>query len=295
MEKFRQKITTAPQEWKVSLSDIVKKYPELNDIPEKVINYSEDEIRFLDEDREKCIDCKKEGKELEECYYKEFNYYGEYLNTTTGKCKKQLHYYRLKKINRLLGDSRVGKRFLNRRFETFEINKSNKTAYNNCKKYSSEFDKTKSNGLILFGSYGTGKTHLAVAILHELIERDINGLFVTVPELLNEIRKDFNVDKESKKSELLESIKTAEFLILDDLGAEKTSDWVREQLFMIINARYENMLPTIITTNIKLLPANDKDIDNLESKVGARTVSRIIEMCNGIMLNGDDYRKNKLK
>jgi len=147
----------------------------------------------------------------------------------------------------------------------------------------------------LFGSYGTGKTHLAVAILHELIERDINGLFVTVPELLNEIRKDFNVDKESKKSELLESIKTAEFLILDDLGAEKTSDWVREQLFMIINARYENMLPTIITTNIKLLPANDKDIDNLESKVGARTVSRIIEMCNGIMLNGDDYRKNKLK
>lgn len=270
-----------------SLADIVAKYPELAEVYEEEILNSEHLIRMLDISREGCSSCNKEGSALEDCRYSIFDYDQVRLSIRAQMCDKQKYYYRLKKINSLLGTSRVGNRFKNRTFEAFNINSKNQNAYQKCKDYAAGFPHKDGQGLILIGDYGTGKTHLAVAVLHELLRKDVAGLFATVPELLEEIRKTFNGDKGNEKSDLLHLIKTAEFLILDDLGAEKASDWVREQLFMIINARYEDMLPTVITSNML--------IDELEKQIGARTVSRIIEMCDGIMLDGDDYRKNKLK
>lgn len=270
-----------------SLADIVAKYPELKEVYEEEILNSEHLIRMLDISRNECSCCNKDGPALEECRYQTFDYDQVRLSIRSCMCDKQKYHYRLKKINSLLGNSRIGDRFKSRTFETFVTNDANKNAYQKCKNYADKFPHDDGQGLILIGGYGTGKTHLAVAILHELLRKDVAALFATVPELLEEIRKTFGGDKGSAKSNLLHSIKTAKFLILDDLGAEKATDWVREQLFMIINARYEDMLPTIITSNLL--------IDELEKQIGARTVSRIIEMCEGVIFDGDDYRKNKLK
>lgn len=274
------------------MHDIVKKYPELIEVPESEILNREDIIRSLDSTREQCANCNKEGNELEDCNFPVFDYYFGVLRVLPSACNKQRYHYQLKQIERLLSTSRIGGRFMNRTFETFKVNDCNKSAYQKCKDYADNFPHKDGQGLILIGDYGTGKTHLAVAILHQLLQKGISGLFATVPELLEEIRKSFNGDKGNTKSDLLDSIKNAEFIILDDLGAEKASDWVREQLFMIINARYEDMLPIIITSNL-MIDADGKG--ELEDKVGARTVSRIIEMCNGVLFNGEDYRKKKLK
>jgi DNA replication protein DnaC len=84
---------------------------------------------------------------------------------------------------------------------------------------------------------------------------------------------------------LINKAETAPILILDDLGAEKISDWVREQLYIIINRRYENMLPTIVTTNCTTA--------ELVERLGERTVSRLIEMTDAYKITTDDYRLKK--
>jgi DNA replication protein DnaC len=72
-------------------------------------------------------------------------------------------------------------------------------------------------------------------------------------------------------------------LVLDDLGSERVTDWVREQIFLIINSRYEEMLPTVVTTNDTL--------EELEKHVGQRIISRLMETCQGLILDGEDFRK----
>ena len=246
----------------------------------------ESEIRELHEKRQQCKTCKKIDDEVEQCWYPIFEYKTmEVLRVLSDRCEKQKYHYRLKRIEELFGTSGIGKRFQNRRFETFKITDKNKPAYEKCKKYCENFPYEDGHGLLIIGDYGTGKTHLAVSILHSILEKDVSSLFVLVPELLMKIRSSF--DDKTDSNQLIRKIKKVSFLVFDDLGAEKTTDWVREQLFMIINSRYEDMLPTVITSNLPL--------KELEDKIGPRTVSRLIEMCEGVMLGGEDYRKQKLR
>jgi hypothetical protein len=126
-------------------------------------------------------------------------------------------------------------------------------------------------------------THLAVAVMTELIKRKrVPSLFVTVPELLDNLRGAYN-DPGRDIDEWMDAVKNADLLVLDDLGAEKPNPWVRERLFVIVNHRYRESLPTIFTSNI-----GPKD---LAEQLGERTASRIIEMCDWIALEGEDYRE----
>ncbi len=130
-------------------------------------------------------------------------------------------------------------------------------------------------------------THLAVAVMHELIQRKrVPSLFVTVPELLDNIREAYNVPGRNI-DEWMDAVRNAEFLLLDDLGAERASEWVRERIFVIVNHRYREELPTLFTSNV-----GPKD---LAAQLGERTASRIIEMCDWISLEGDDYREMEAK
>lgn len=264
--------------------EIVRQYPELKEVPLTEITKQEPEIRLLHEKRQECISCKKTGVALDECLYPLFDYSLCMLTVTFCKCKKRIYSDNLRQIERAIKSTKISEKFQNRRFETFAVNAKNKLAYEKCKKYCENFSEKSGQGLILIGGYGTGKTHLAVAILHELLEKSVSGLFITVPELLAEIRKSF--DNKSDSGQLLNKLKTVQFLILDDLGAEKPTEWVKEQIFVIINSRYENMKSTVITSNCV--------ITELENRIGPRTVSRIIEMCDGVLLDGEDYRKKKL-
>jgi DNA replication protein DnaC len=121
------------------------------------------------------------------------------------------------------------------------------------------------------------------AIIHKLAEYHKAAFFVVVPDLLKEIRQGFGQGGYS--SELIKKVEIAPILILDDLGAEKSSEWVREQLYVIINQRYINMLPTLVTTNCTT--------EELMERLGERTVSRLIEMTDSYKITADDYRLKK--
>jgi DNA replication protein DnaC len=138
-------------------------------------------------------------------------------------------------------------------------------------------------GLYFCGGVGTGKTHLAVAVMNELMQRKrVPSLFVTVPEFLDNLREAYMIPGRDL-DEWMEAVKNADLLVLDDLGAEKPNPWVRERLFVVVNHRYREALPTLFTSNI-----GPRD---LATQLGERTASRIIAMCDWISLEGEDYRE----
>lgn len=105
--------------------------------------------------------------------------------------------------------------------------------------------------LVLQGAYGCGKTHLAAAIANEAVARGVPTLFLTVPDLLDVLRFAFDT-QDVRFEERFEQIRSADFLVLDDFGTQNASPWAREKLFQILNFRYINRLPTIVTTNLAL-------------------------------------------
>jgi DNA replication protein DnaC len=146
-----------------------------------------------------------------------------------------------------------------------------------------EENRESGRGLYFCGGVGTGKTHLAVAVMNELMQRKrVPSLFVTVPEFLDNLREAYMIPGRDL-DEWMEAVKNAELLVLDDLGAEKPNPWVRERLFVIVNHRYREALPTLFTSNI-----GPRD---LATQLGERTASRIIAMCDWISIEGEDYRE----
>lgn len=138
-------------------------------------------------------------------------------------------------------------------------------------------------GLLLWGAVGNGKTRLAAAILKELVlrgEQDNSIRFVTVPELLDRVRDSYQ--QGGKPDHLIEHVCAAQYLLLDDLGSEKVTDWVRERLFIIVNKRYNDLSPTLATANLSP--------DVLSERIGDRTVSRLIGMCRVVKIDGGDRR-----
>jgi len=138
-------------------------------------------------------------------------------------------------------------------------------------------------GLWLFGNTGTGKTTLAMLVSRHAIEAGRTVAIYSLPRLLAEIRTTFDDDAERSYVHLLDRLADVDLLHLDDVGAEKTSDWVLEQLYAIVNSRYEDEKSVIITTNL--------DRDELGEQIHERTASRLEEMCELIPLYGADQRK----
>ena len=151
-------------------------------------------------------------------------------------------------------------------------------------------------GLLLVGPVGVGKTHLGVAILRELIERyQIRGLFYQFGALLRRIQDSYNPISQTSELAVLQPVFDADALVLDELGASKPTDWVRDTMMQIINTRYNDKRLTIFTTNYADKRANEKDVaELLADRIGVPLRSRLYEMCKTVEIDADDYRKNSL-
>jgi DNA replication protein DnaC len=153
-------------------------------------------------------------------------------------------------------------------------------------------------GLLFSGDNGVGKTHLAVAVLRELVEtKGARGQYWDFHELIREIKSSY--DPETKTTELmvLEPVVEADVLLLDDLGAWKMTDWMNDTLFYILNSRYMAKRPTLITTNYQDVTREEalaadplRRREFLVERIGQRLRSRLMEMCLVVRLSGSDHR-----
>jgi len=141
-------------------------------------------------------------------------------------------------------------------------------------------------GLWLFGDTGTGKTTLAMLISKAALAAGRSVAIYSLPKLLARIRQTYDAEPGGDSYlAFFERLTAVDLLHIDDLGAEKRSDWVLEQLYALVNERYEAERSVLITTN---LPHEE-----LEEQIGQRTVSRLSQMCDEIPLFGDDRRYGK--
>jgi DNA replication protein DnaC len=160
---------------------------------------------------------------------------------------------------------------------------------------------TAGKGLLIIGSLGTGKTHLAVGVLRRLLqERGARGIFCDYGALLKDIQQSYNPRNSVTEFDLLDPILSTEILVLDDLGAQKPTDWVWDNVALILNTRYNNKLTTIVTTNYPDLPPGGGASTEAEraareltlgDRIGERMRSRLAEMCIRVEVTGKDFRQ----
>jgi DNA replication protein DnaC len=217
------------------------------------------------------------------------------------------------RAERVMERARIPKRYEHCDFESFSTDigtpldqQSLKNAKLQVQGFLRDYPATE-KGLLLMGPSGVGKTHLAVAALKELIRRGHDGLFSDYRELLKEIQASYNPASESTEIRILEPIRTVEILVMDDLGASKPSDWVRDIVGIVLNARYNENRTTIITSNYldnpqsegeavrlpngRLVPAVRED--SLEQRIGSRMRSRLYEMCRSVEVHAPDFRRER--
>ncbi len=134
--------------------------------------------------------------------------------------------------------------------------------------------------LLLEGTYGCGKTHLAAAVGNERLRSEDAALFITTPDLLDHLRSTYGADSETGYDEMFDRLRNAPLLILDDLGVENPSAWAQEKLFQLLNHRYSHMLPTVITTNA--------DLDMLDPRIRSRLLDD--NVIHRIRISAPDFR-----
>ena len=179
-----------------------------------------------------------------------------------------------------LASSGIGKRFINATFDNYDKG-CNMKAYEIAHEYAENFDCSDGKGLIFTGGVGTGKTHLAAAIANRVADKFAARIeFETFSEAIAEIKSAFSDSKNDKHLE--KRMCEADLLVLDDLGKETRSPFNDELLYRVVNYRYKDKLPIVITSNLRM--------EFLVRTFDYAVMSRLMEICKAVNMQGNDYR-----
>jgi DNA replication protein DnaC len=225
-----------------------------------------------------------EGRDLSRCPYDVCDGSGLVFDDETNtaydcRCRRQIIAQR--KARSL--SAVIPRRYRDAAFDRYPVTEMEPHVVSATRRFAGNIDKhvDAGRGLWFMGDVGTGKTTLAMLVSKAALEAGRSVAIYSLPRLLNEIRDTHRAER--SHVDLLDRLAAVDLLHVDDVGAERTTDWVLEELYSIVNARYEEQRSMVITTNIL-------DREALCEQITERTVSRLTEMCDELPLLGDDRR-----
>jgi len=209
-------------------------------------------------------------------------------------CEHKIIYlkYAQNKINALLTNSMLKKRFIGKTFSNFEIYSKNNPkkqteAYENAKEFAQNFSYHLEVGtwMLFRGDVGTGKGHLCAAIINEVVRQGYTCLYTKMPRLLREVKDTFNRKSHVTQDQVVSRLEDVDLLVIDEVGVQFGTDTERMIIYDILDSRYEDMKPTILTTNVK-------DLKTLEKLLGERIMDRLFEGESRIIIfDWESYRR----
>lgn len=188
-------------------------------------------------------------------------------------------------LSRLRDASLMDRRMQEATFDTFKVNRFNARNHKFCLRYATGFDEMvkKNQGLLMWGDAGTGKSFAAACIANYLLERKVPVVMTSIIRLT-----DLIMNREEQESTIINRLNKAKLVIFDDFGAERSTDYVAERAYSIMNSRYSSKLPMIVTTNLSL-----REIEQEQSVKYKRIYDRILENCYPMQFGGDSWRRKE--
>ncbi len=200
--------------------------------------------------------------------------------------------YEVKEIEMLRRSANIPPRYINNRIDNFNVNSPDQSyAKNFAKNFVEEYPFV-DYGIFFIGPCGVGKTHLATAILNEIIEKGYEGKFCDFGNLLVQIKSSYNPISKFSEVDIFSELFQTPILVIDDFASQRVTDWVLDTLTYLIKGLYNEKRILILTTNMQTSGVKPEIFfEQLTEKIGQAVTSRLYEMCQLIPIEAADYRK----